>query len=333
MERNALVTGGAGFLGRHAAEALARRGFGVTVLDDLSSPGSTFDSPQLSAPEIRCVRGSTRDAALVRELVAEHPAVLHFASVVGVERTISNTLSTMRNLEGTLHVVEALTPAHAIVFTSSADVYGLHSHHYDRPMAEGDHHVLETSEVNRWVYARVKALEENAVHHGAASNVVVRVFNCYGPGMDFPDARRVIPQLIENALRRTPMRISGDGSQRRSYCHVDDMVRGLLSALELAMRERTAEIVNLGNPETFSIAETAGVVNRIAVELGILDAPVPLEFGSGLYSQSFDDSWNRVPDIGRARERLGYAPVISFEAGLRDTLAWYARLETAAGLA
>jgi UDP-glucose 4-epimerase len=333
MERNALVTGGAGFLGRNASEALARRGFRVTVLDDLSSPGSTFDSPQLSAPEIRCVQGSTRDAALVRALVAEHPVVLHFASVVGVERTISNTLSTMRNLEGTLHLVEALTPGHAVVFTSSADVYGLHSHHYGRPMAEDDHHVLETSEVNRWVYARVKALEENAVYHGAASNVVVRVFNCYGPGMDFPDARRVIPQLIENALRRTPMRISGDGSQRRSYCHVDDMVRGLLSALELAMRGRTAEIVNLGNPETFTVAETAHVVNRIAVELGILDAPVPLELGSGLYSQRFDDSWNRVPDIGRAREKLGFAPVIPFEAGLRDTLAWYARLAAGAGRA
>lgn len=320
MKPPVLVTGGAGYLGRQLAAALAAAGHPVTVLDSLASRSSTVQAPELRAPGIRCIVGTTRDPALMEELVAAHPRVVHLASIVGVEDTMVDTRSTMRNLEGTLHLAEALTPEHAVVFTSSADVYGVHSHHYAHPMAEDDHEIFEPARVNRWVYGRVKGLEENLLHNSAASTVCVRVFNCYGPGMDYPDGRRVIPRFLENVMERTPFRISGDGSQRRSYCFVDDMVRGLLSALVHAAERRVNETLNLGNPETYSILETAHAVNAAAVEAGLLDAPLPVELHSTLYSHPFDDSWSRVPDIARARRVLGYEPTIPFRTGLRRTL-------------
>src|SRR5262245_34549698 len=161
-----LLTGGAGFLGRHVARSLAMAGESVTVLDDLSCSNSSFDCPELEHAAIRCIAGSTLDAPLVRDRVRRHDAVLHLASVGGDAETICHPIETMRNLEGTMNVVQALTPSQVVLFTSSADVYGLHSHLYDRPMREDDMQVFEHSAVNRWVYPKIKALEENLVLQG-----------------------------------------------------------------------------------------------------------------------------------------------------------------------
>jgi len=127
-----LITGGAGFLGRHLANALATSGRSVTVLDDLSCSNSTFDCTELGHERTQCIRGSVFNRALVDKLIAKHKTVVHFASVVGVEETISHTKRTVENLNGTLNVVSALTPEHLTLFSSSADVYGAHSHLYDR---------------------------------------------------------------------------------------------------------------------------------------------------------------------------------------------------------
>ena len=191
-----LITGGAGFIGRHIARALALRGTTVTILDDLSCVNSSFSAPELNHPLIRHLKRSIFDTSLVDELIPQHPTVIHLASVVGVEETISNTTSTINNLYGTAHLCESLTAEHSIVFGSSADVYGLHSYYYDRPMREDDLQLLEAPNVNRWVYARVKSLEETLVANSAARSAIVRIFNSYGPGMDFPSAKRVVPQFI-----------------------------------------------------------------------------------------------------------------------------------------
>src|SRR5262245_16179332 len=129
-----LITGGAGFLGRYLAHTLAASGRRLTVLDDLSCSNSTFDCAELQHDRIHCIRGSVFNRSLVNRLVAEHRTVVHFASVVGVEETILHITRTTENLNGTLNVVSALTPEHVTLFGSSADVYGAHSHLYDRAM-------------------------------------------------------------------------------------------------------------------------------------------------------------------------------------------------------
>ena len=169
-----LITGGAGFLGRFLAARLDAKGCRVTVLDDLSSPNSTFDCPPLASARIRKVHGSVFDRALVERLVSAHPVIVHFASVVGVEETVSRTVPTIEKLNGTINVLRSLTRGHVVLFGSSADVYGAHSRLYDRAMREDDLLVYESGRVNRWVYPHVKALEANLISSGEAGSIVVR---------------------------------------------------------------------------------------------------------------------------------------------------------------
>lgn len=317
-----LVCGGAGFLGRHVAARLAAEGDSVTVLDDLSAESSTFECAELAHPNIRKVLGSIGDRSVILPLVAAHQNIVHFASVVGVEQTMSHTVLTMKNLAGTLQIVEALTPEHAVVFGSSADVYGLHSKLYDRPMREDDLMVHEGPEVNRWVYAKVKALEENLIAHSAARSINLRFFNCYGPWMDYPGARRVIPQFIDRALRGLPLQVSGDGSQRRALCYWEDTVDGVVTALRYAERQPApfTDTFNLGSTETLTVLEAARAVVAAALELGGANEAPPIVLNANLYTHAFDDSWHRTPAIDKAQRILGWAPKVQFTEGLRLTL-------------
>lgn len=326
-----LITGGAGFIGRYLTEALAAAGTPVTVLDDLSCENSTFDCPQIARPGVTCIEGSVFDEPLMSRMVREHATVVHFASVVGVEETISRPFDTIDNLRGTMHLARMLTPDHVALFASSADVYAAHSHMYDRPMREDDLLVLEHPQVNRWVYAHVKALEENLVANAAARSVVIRVFNTFGPAMDYPAPKRVVPHFINNILNRQPMRLSGDGSQRRSFCWVGDTVRGMIQALAHTARHQApfAECFNIGADQPMSMRELAEYMNATAVRLGLIDQPLPIEAESFTYSQAFDDSWNRVPDIAHAREVLGFAPAMPFAEGMERTLVHYRDQEAA----
>ena len=326
-----LVTGGAGFLGRFIAGALNDLGHPVTVLDNLSSPNSTFDCPELADRPLECIEGSVFDAALMRGLVSCHPMIVHFATVVGVEETISHTVPTIENLMGTLNLVKNLTANHVVLFASSADVYGAHSRLYDRPMRESDYFVFEHAAVNRWVYPHVKALEENLISNSAARSVVIRVFNTYGPEMDFPLPKRVVPHFLANILTESPLLLSGDGSQTRSFCHVDDMIDGMIRALDYAATHPgpVAECFNLGNDAAISIRQLAEKMVAAALDLELIPQPLPIRKDAFRYSQGFDDKWNRIPDLSHARRILGYNPAIALDDGLRRTLqyCWRAGLK------
>jgi nucleoside-diphosphate-sugar epimerase len=330
-----LITGGAGFLGRHLAARLERGGARVTVLDDLSCPNSTFDCASLAPPGIRKIRGSVFDRLLVTDLVRAHDAVVHLASVVGVEETVSHTIPTIENLNGTINVVRALTRDHVVVFGSSADVYGAHSHLYDRPMREDDLFVYENGRVNRWVYPHVKTLEENLIANGAARSVIVRIFNCYGPEMDYPAPKRVIPHFIDSILGKQPLLLSGDGAQRRSFCFVDDMIDGFVAVLKQASRDvgPRNDCFNLGHPEPISIRDLAELMVRCALDCGMLDAALPIIADRFDYSQEFDDRWHRTPDISRAQQALDFFPRVPLRDGLERTLAHYRRSSHAAASA
>jgi UDP-glucose 4-epimerase len=193
-------------------------------------------------------------------------------------------------------------------------------------MRETDCFVYEHGLVNRWVYPHVKALEENLIGNSRARAVILRVVNTYGPEMDFPEPKRVVPHFVASVLARRPLRLSGDGRQIRTFCHVADMVQGFLLALDRARAGRApeAECFNLGGDEPISIGALARRVVELALELDLLAEPLPILPGAFGYSQAFDDSWNRVPDISRAREVLGFAPSISLDTGLRRTLEHHA---------
>lgn len=329
---SALVTGGAGFLGRHVAGGLARSGLAVTVLDDLSCSNSHFDVPELDHPLIRCIQGSTLDSRTLAPLVRSHELLVHFASVVGVEETIRQPLQTVRNLEGTTRIVTELTPGHAVIFGSSADVYGMHSLVYERAMREDDLQVFEHAGVNRWVYPKVKALEELLFQNSPARTISIRFFNCYGPGMDQPSPKRVVPQFVSQVLRRKPLKVSGDGQQTRTMCYFQDLVDGVLAAVNLVSRQPApfSLTINLGGSETVTVLELAQRIVRTALDIGLLRESLPIETQAQLYSRPFDDSWNRVPDLERARLLLGYRPKIALDEGLRRTLEYHLEDATSA---
>jgi UDP-glucose 4-epimerase len=320
-----LITGGAGFLGRHLAARIDKAGHRVSVLDDLSCANSTFDCAALASDRISKILGSVFDRTLVEGLVATHPVVIHFASVVGVEETVSHTLPTIENLNGTINVVRALTREHIAVFGSSADVYGAHSRLYDRAMREDDLFVYENGRVNRWVYAHVKTLEENLFSNSAARAVIVRIFNSYGAEMDYPAPKRVIPHFIDCLLNQRPLLLSGNGTQRRSFCYVDDMMDGFMRVLAHASASDAPgnDCFNIGHPEPISIRALAHVMLDSALDLGLIEKPLPVIDDRFVYSQRFDDRWHRTPDIGHAQRTLGFAPAVGLREGLTRTLAYY----------
>lgn len=335
VARSVLITGGAGFLGRFLAARLHQAGYRVTVLDDLSTSNSTFDCAALASDHITKIRGSVFDRPLVQELVQRHAAVVHFASVVGVEETVSHTIPTIENLNGTINVVRALTPDHVVVFGSSADVYGAHSRLYDRPMREDDLFVYENGRINRWVYPHVKTLEENLFANSVARSVVVRIFNTYGPEMDYPAPKRVIPHFIDRILQRQPLLMSGDGAQVRSFCFVEDMIDGFLRVLEYAANPANPrnDCFNIGHPEPISIRVLADVMQDCALEVGLLDSRLPVIADKFVYSQGFDDRWHRTPDIGHATRTLGFKPATHLRDGLLRTLSYYRDLQRKAASA
>jgi len=320
-----LITGGAGFLGRYLAAMCAAEEWVVTVLDDLSCINSTFQCGQLQHPNIQCVKDTTADTNLIRELIADHEVVVHFASIVGVEETISKPVETVRNLLGTLNIAEALTPEHVVIFGSSADVYGLHSEIYDQPMREEDLVVFESASVNRWVYPKVKALEENLIQQSQGVSINLRIFNCYGPDMDYPEGKRVIPQFIKQILDEKPIQISGTGEQIRAFCYYEDTLRGIMLAVKhgLAQEAPYSQTINIGNPQSLSIIELANLMLGISIESGLLEERLPIQLGSNLYSNPFNDSWDRIPDTSYAKKILGFEPTVELSDGLRRTLAYY----------
>lgn len=328
MGNKILVLGGAGFLGRHLARALADKGHLVTVVDNLSCSNSTFSCEELQHPGITCRFGSVFDRDLLDEVMPAHSHILHLASVVGVEETIVHALPTIENLDGTLNVVRRLTADQVALFTSSADVYGLHSRHYDRPMRETDLLILEDARVNRWVYAHVKALEENLIANSAARSSIIRVFNSYGPGMDYPAPKRVVPHFLDCLFAQQPLRLSLSGQQRRSFCYVGDTIDGMVRALDYTASQARgfSDTFNIGSAHPISIAQLATTMIEIGLELGLIDRPLPIIEHGFHYSQSFDDSWHRAPDISHARERLGFVPRTELREGLLHTVAYYKAL-------
>jgi dTDP-glucose 4,6-dehydratase len=168
-------------------------------------------------------------------------------------------------------------------------------------------------------------LEENVLAGSTARSVNVRIFNCFGPGMDFRKPKRVVPQFIQQLSLGQSLQISGEGKQRRTLCYYEDTVRGILMALQHTQRQKAPYhfTVNIGGTETFSIIDLAHCMMQLALDLGLLSTPLDIRTDAPLYSQCFDDTWDRVPDITCARNMLGFEPEVPVREGLTRTLWQY----------
>jgi UDP-glucose 4-epimerase len=303
-----LITGGAGFIGSHLAEELLARGHRVHVLDDLST-GSIDNVRHLKVePRFSYTIETCARASVVAELVDEADIVYHLAAAVGVELIVD---SPVRTIETNVHCTEVVLAQAAkkrkpVFIASTSEVYGKSTAF---PFREDGDLVMGPTTTGRWSYACSKAIDE---YLGLAywkerglPVVVARLFNTVGPRQTGRYGM-VVPKFVTQALAGLPLTVFGDGTQTRSFCYVDDLIRGLHL---LATSEEHAP-VNLGNPAEFTIFELAETVLRVTESKSeIVHEALPV-----------DDPQVRQPDITRAKEILGWAPEIHLEEGLRRML-------------
>lgn len=309
-----LVTGGAGFIGSHFADALLAQGDEVTALDNFST--GRMDNLEHLDGRIRLVHGSVLDALLVDELVAEADVVVHLAAAVGVRLIVERPLrSFVTNIRGSETIFEA---AHRyrrkVLLTSTSEIYGKRS---TGAFHEDDDRVLGSPKVSRWAYSTAKAVDEIlafAYHRERAlPTVIVRLFNTVGPRQTGAYGM-VIPRLVTQALRGEALTVYGDGLQTRCFCHVRDVVRALM--LLLSQPNAEGDVFNVGSTEEVSVLELA---QRI-VEMTGSQSEIELVPYSDAYEKGFEDMRRRLPDISKIGTSVGWKPELSLESILADII-------------
>ena len=315
--RSYLVTGGAGFIGSHFAEALIARGDRVVVLDNLSTGRLGNLDAVGSHPDLRFVQGSVLDELLVDVLVNEREVVVHLAAAVAVQLILEQPLlSFTTNIRGSEIVIEA---AHRyrrrILVTSTSEIYGKNS---DRPLTETADRILGPPTVARWSYSTAKAVDEilATTYHRERGlpTSVVRLFNTVGPRQS-PGYGMVIPRMVRQALAGEPITVFGNGEQTRCFCHVADVVACLLGILDHP--DAIGETFNVGSGEEISILDLAHRIKHRTGSPSRIDL-IPYD---AVYSSGFEDMRRRVPDTTKVREMTGWEPLRTLDDVLADTMA------------
>jgi len=299
-----LVTGGAGFLGSHLCETLLEKGHRVVCLDNLET-GSLANVEHLRSDEFAFL---PQDLTQHVELPERLDYVYHLASPASPIDYLRLPLQTLKVGSHGTHNALGLAKVHRARFllASTSEVYGDPQVHPQPETYWG--HVNPIGP--RGVYDEAKRYAEAltmAYHRQqAVDTAIVRIFNTYGARMR-PHDGRAIPTFIRQALEEKPLTVFGDGSQTRSFCYVDDLIRGLILLAESGEHMP----VNIGNPAEMSLLELAEAV------IAATGSTSPIVFEA----LPVDDPQVRQPDITRARQLLGWEPEVSLEEGLRRTLA------------
>jgi nucleoside-diphosphate-sugar epimerase len=307
-----LITGGAGFIGSHLVERLVDAN-DVVVFDNLHRNALQFAHLD-GHPHLHFTKGDVLDFAAVRGAAEGCRIVIHCAAIAGVYTVDRSAIRTMEvNLLGTNQVVKAALEVGVERFVefSTSEVYGPFIH----KGKEDDASTIGPIGENRWVYAASKLASEHLSYAHYKEDrlplVIVRPFNVYGPRQVGDGAIR---GMALQALQNLPITLYNDGTQIRSWCFVDDFVDGVLRCLERP--EAVGHAFNLGNPlGTVTNFELANMIVRLAnstSSLAFKPHPGP-------------EVDLRVPSIEKAIALLDYRPSISLEAGVRQSIEWYAR--------
>jgi len=305
-----LVAGGAGFIGSHLIDRLVDRGDSVVCVDDLST--GSRDNVAVHA-EVRFVEGDITEAATIDRVThgGRFDGVFHLASPASPPAYLVRRIATLDvGSIGTRRLLELADRDGArFLMASTSEVYGDPLVHPQREDYRGNVNPIGERSCYDEAKRFAEALTVAYAHERGVDACIARIFNTYGPRMQ-PDDGRVITNFIHQALTGDPLTVYGDGSQTRSFCYVDDLVRGLLALFD----SREAGPVNLGNPTELTVRELATLIAElVGVPARFVDAPLPS-----------DDPKVRRPDITLAVERLGWSPTVSLRDGLRRTIAAFA---------
>jgi UDP-glucose 4-epimerase len=301
-----LVTGGAGFIGSNLVRALLERGDDVRVLDNFS----TGSRANLDSLNVEVVEGELRSYERVHNAVRGVELVFHLGALGSVPRSVQDPLTSGAvNVEGTLNVLLAARDegVRRVVYSSSSSVYGTRR---ELPVTEG----LALDPISPYGVAKLAA-ERYCVSFSRVyerfESVVVRYFNVFGPRQS-PHSQyaAVIPLFIDAIGAGQPIRIDGDGEQRRDFTYVDNVVEGTLRAADAA--DASGHIFNIAASDPASVNQIADLIGSI------LGAEVKKEHGPAR-AGDIRDSW---ADVTAARQVLGWEPSVGLEEGLRRTIAF-----------
>jgi len=313
----ALITGGAGFIGSHLADRLLERGDQVVLLDDLST-GRLANIEHLNGrADAEFVLGSILNADLVDHVVSRVDTVFHLAAAVGVNLIVEKPLeSMMTNIRGTETVVEkAHKYGKRILVMSTSEIYGKNT---SDSLSEDDDRILGSPLKSRWSYSEAKAIDEILAYtywrEKGLETVIIRLFNTVGPRQT-GSYGMVVPRFVGQALRNQTVTIFGDGTQTRCFCHVSDVVGGLVSLSEHP--DAFGKVFNLGGSEEISIGDLA---KRIVELVG---SGSELEFipYDDAYEEGFEDMARRVPDTTRANRLVGFEPSVGLDDIIHSVIA------------
>lgn len=309
--RRVLITGGAGFIGTSLALRLCEDN--EVVIFDTLHRNAYAGSPLEQRPNVRLIVGDVMDAAALRQAVKGCQAVIHMASIAGVDTVMNNPVLTMKvSLLGTYNALEAALEVDGLerfIDFSTSEVFGRFAYR----VTEGDVTSLGAVGEARWTYAVSKLATEHLAHnyhkqYGLPA-LSIRPFNIYGPRQVGTGA---VHHFIVRALAGDELVIHNDGSQIRAWCFIEDIIDGILLALERP--EAVGQAFNIGNPRsTLTIHALAREIVRLSGSTSAL-RHVPWNFA---------DVDLRIPDIAKAREVLGFEPRVELEEGLLRTIAWY----------
>jgi UDP-glucose 4-epimerase len=306
------ITGGAGFIGSHLCDALVARGDEVSILDNLST-GSKVNIAHLEG-KIKVSQGDIRDEELVGALVAESELVLHMAAALGVDNILENPIESIStNFYGSEVVLNAaLKYDKRILIASTSEIYGKNT---KQPLSETDDRVIGTPQKLRWTYSDAKALEEATAHFLFLTKklkvTTIRFFNTVGPRQTGKYGM-VIPRFVKAAIENKPLKIFGDGSQSRVFCHVDDSVKAILA---LAVNDKTiGEVFNIGGEGEISILALA----KLIIKQTNSKSEITFTDYEDAYAAGFEEMARRVPDISKLKNFTGWESKLGLNAIIDD---------------
>jgi len=303
-----LITGGAGFIGSHLAEAYLEKGDEVYVIDDLSTGSMDNLDPLKNDHSFNKRLFVTIDTILNHEAMIELTGtcdlVLHMAAAVGVRYILDNPLESIKtNIQGTEKVLELCTKfKKKVLIASTSEVYGKHTH---APLVETDNIIYGPSSKSRWSYAAAKLMDEFtslAYYRTHGLKVVIcRLFNTVGPRQTGTYGM-VIPRFVSQALNNEPLSVYGDGKQTRTFTYVKDVVNALMELMETD--ESVGDVYNVGGIEEVSILDLA---KKIIQKTGS-NSTIEMISYDDAFGKDFDDMQRRVPGIEKINKLIGFEP-------------------------
>lgn len=309
------ITGGAGFIASMLISRLADQNE-IVVYDNYTRntlKGTAYDKH----PNVRQIQGDVLDYDSLKSAMAGAQLVVHAAAIAGIESTVRNPVTTMRvNMIGAANAMQAAQEIGGVerfVDFSTSEVFGSHAFKVD----EGHQTVTGAVGEARWTYAVSKLAGEHLAHayhkQYGLPTVTVRPFNVYGPGQTGEGALSI---FVRKALNNEDLVIFGDGSQIRAWCFVDDMVEGVLCALEHP--NAVGESFNIGNAR--AVTTIYGLAQAVC---RVVNSSSKIVFRDALSA----DIELRIPKVGKARDLIGFEAKVDLEEGLKHTAAWIAENE------